>query len=151
MIASILTAVVAFFQAVPAITQGITAFTSAYFNAKVQLTAARIGGDVAIAKTMVTGIVAEGQVRVSFLQTVSQSKFLMVLVGGFAGPWIVYEWKTVVWDNIVCKWLYGVYGYTPPIEGLVASWAGVIIGGIFGAGTVMGVGHMYFNRNKAGE
>jgi hypothetical protein len=146
-----ITAILAFFQAVPAIMGGINNFTNAYYNAKVQLTTARIGGDVNVAKQLVTGIVAEGQVRVAFLSTVSQSKFLMWLVGGFAAPWIVYEWKVVIWDNIVCKWLYGVYGFTPEITGIVGTWAGVILAGIFGAGTVASVGHMYFNRNKAGE
>jgi hypothetical protein len=142
----VITAILAFFQAVPAITGGITAFASAFYNAKVEITKAKIGGNVDVAKQLVTGIVAEGQVRVSFLQTVSQSKFLMYLVGGFATPWIIYEWKAVVWDNIVCKWLYGVYGYTPEIGGTVGSWAGIILGGIFGVGSVMGIGHMYFNK-----
>lgn len=146
----ILTAVLAFFQAIPSITGGVTTFMQAFYNAKVQITTARIGGDVNVAKQLVTGIVAEGQVRVSFLQTVSQSKFLMFLVGGFATPWIVYEWKVVVWDNIICKWMYDAYGFTPPIEGTVGTWAGVIIAGIFGTGSVMAVGHMYFNR-KTGE
>lgn len=141
-----ITALLAFFQAIPAITGGITAFTSAFYNAKVEITKAKIGGDVNVAKQLVTGIVAEGQVRVSFLQTVSHSKFLMFLVGGFSLPWIIYEWKVIVWDNIVCKWMFGVYGYTPPIEGTVGTWAGIILTGIFGVGSVMGVGQIFFNR-----
>jgi|SRR5579859_2083921 len=145
MITGFLTALVAFFQAVPAISQGINAFTSAYFNAKVQLTAARIGGDVSIAKTMVTGIVAEGQVRVSFLQTVSQSKFLMFIVGGFAIPPMVFMAKCIIWDNVLHL------GHTDPLGGDVATLTNIIVTGIFGAGSVMGIGHMYFNRNKTGE
>jgi hypothetical protein len=124
---------------------GLNTFTTAFYNAKVQITTAKIGGNVEVAKQLVTGIVEEGKVRVSFLNTVSQSKFLMCIVGGFAFPWIVYEWKVVLWDNIVCKWVLGVYGFTPPIEGTVGTWAGVIITGIFGAGTVLGAGHLYFN------
>lgn len=143
-----ITAILAFFQAIPAITGGITAFTTAFYNAKVQITTARIGGDVNVAKQLVSGIVAEGQVRVSFLQAVSQSKFLMFLVGGFATPWIVYEWKIVLWDNILCKAFYDVYGFTPPIGGTVGDWAGVIIAGIFGTGSVMAVGQMFFNRKE---
>ena len=95
-----------------------------------------------------TGVVAEGQTRVEFLKAVSQSKFLMFLVGGFALPWIIYEWKVVVWDNFACFLIYGVYGFTPPIKGVVGEWAGLIIGGIFGAGTVAAVGQMYFNRRE---
>jgi hypothetical protein len=144
----IITAILAFFQAIPAITGGITAFTQAYYNAKVQITTARIGGDVNVAKQMVSGVVTEGQTRVEFLKVVSQSKFLMCLVGGFAFPWIVYQGKVVLWDNILCHAIYGVYGFTPTITGVVGDWAGLIIGGIFGTGTAMAVGQMFFNRRE---
>jgi hypothetical protein len=143
-----LLAILAFFKAVPAITGGITAFTTAYYNAKVQIKTAQIGGDVSVAKQLISGIVAEGQVRVEFLKTVAQSKFLMWIVGLFAGPWIIYEWKVVVWDNIVAFAIYGKYGFTPPIEGTVGTWAGIILTGIFGAGTVMAGAQMYFNRRE---
>lgn len=142
------TAILAFFQAIPAITGGINNFVSKYYDAKVQITTARIGGDVNVAKQMVSGVVAEGQTRVEFLKVVSQSKFLMCLVGGFAAPWIAYEWKVVLWDNMLCLSIYGVTGFTPPIKGLVADWAGVIIAGIFGTGSVMAVGQMFFNRRE---
>lgn len=145
---TIITAVLAFFKAIPAITGGITAFTQAYYNAKVQITTARIGGDVDVAKQMVTGIVAEGQARVEFLRVVSQSKFLMFLVGGFAFPWMFYQAKVVMWDKIICMWIMGVYGFTPAVAGTVGDWAGVIIAGIFGTGGVMAVGQMFFNRKE---
>lgn len=144
----IITAILAFFQAIPAITGGITAFTQAYYNAKVQITTARVGGDVSVAKQLVTGVVAEGQVRVEFLKAVSQSKFLMFLVGGFAFPWIVYQAKVVLWDNILAFAIFGAYGFTPEIKGTVGAWAGVIIAGIFGTGSVMAVGQMFFNRRE---
>lgn len=143
-----ITAIIAFFTAIPALAQGVTAFTSAYYDAKVRITTARIGGDTKVAQQMVSGVVVEGQTRVEFLKTIGQSKFLMALVGAFAFPWICYEWKVVLWDNILCKWMYGVYGFTPPITGTVGEWAGVIIGGIFGTGSVMAVGQMYFNRKE---
>lgn len=143
-----ITAILAFFQAIPAITGGITAFTTAYYDAKVQIVKARVGGDVEVAKQLVTGIVTEGQTRVEFLKVVSQSKFLMFIVGGFALPWIVYEWKVVLWDNMLHFTLYGIYGFTPTIKGLVADWAGLILSGIFGTGGVMAIGQMYFNRKE---
>lgn len=142
------TAILAFFQAIPAITGGINNFVSKYYDAKVQITTARIGGDTDVAKQLVSGIVAEGGVRVEFLKAVSQSKFLMFLVGGFATPWIGYEWKVVLWDKIVCKWVLGEFGFTPPVTGTVGDWAGIIIGGIFGTGSVMALGQMYFNRKE---
>ncbi len=49
---------------------------------------------------------------------------------------------------MVCFWIYGVYGFTPPIKGNVGDWAGVIICGIFGTGSVMAVGQMFFNRRE---
>jgi len=143
-----LTAILAFFQAVPAIAGGINNFTNKYYDAKVQITTARVGGDVEVAKQLVSGVVSEGQTRVEFLKTVGQSKFLMCLVGGFAIPWIAYEWKVVVWDNMICPAIYGVTGFTPLIKGLVADWSGVILGGIFGVGGVMALGQMYFNRRE---
>lgn len=142
------TAILAFFQAIPSLVHGFEAFTKAHYDAKVRITTARIGGDVEAAKALVSGVVVEGQTRVEFLRAVSQSKFLMCLVGGFAIPWIAYEWKAVVWDNLVCPWLYGHPGFTPPMKGLVADWSGVILGGIFGTGSVMAVGQMFFNRRE---
>ena len=143
-----ITAILAFFQASPALVHGVEAFTKSYYDAKVKITTARIGGDVDVAKHIVSGDVAEGQTRVEFLKVVSQSKFLMFLVGGFAIPWIAYEWKVVLWDNMLCFTLYGVYGFTPTIKGVVGEWAGLIIGGIFGTGSVMAVGQMFFNRRE---
>lgn len=137
-----LTAILAFFQAIPAIAGGINNFTNKYFDAKVQITAARIGGDVTIAKQMVSGVVVEGQTRVEFLKAIGQSKFLMFLIGGFASPFMIYVWKIVVFDIVL-----GL-GSTDAIRGNVADWGGIIIASIFGSGTVLGVGQMYFNRKQ---
>jgi hypothetical protein len=145
-VGEVITAILAFFQALPSLVNGFEAFTKAHYDAKVRITTARIGGDVDVAKALVAGVQTEGQTRVEFLKAVSQSKFLMCLVGGFAIPWIAYEWKVVLWDNILCFQIYGVYGFTPTIKGIVGEWAGLIIGGIFGTGSVMAVGQMFFNR-----
>ncbi|MCK1668612.1 hypothetical protein [Bradyrhizobium sp. 153] len=143
-----LTAILAFFQAVPAIFSGVTAFTQAYYDAKVRLVAIRVGGDVDVAKQIVSGVVAEGQTRIQFLNAVANSKFLMFIVGGFAAPWMFYQAKVVMWDKIICMWVLGTYGFTPPVEGTVGTWAGWIIGGIFGTGGAMAVGQMFFNRRE---
>lgn len=152
-----LTAIIAFISAIPAITGGITSFTQAYYDAKVQIVKARVGGDVDVAKQIVTGIVAQDQTRVEFLKVVSQSKFLMFLVGGFAVPWMVYQAKVVLYDNVIVPLFFSCarpdawgqcYGYTAPIGGTVGEWAGVIIAGIFGTGSVMAVGQMFFNRRE---
>lgn len=137
-----LTGIIALFQAIPALMGGLNNFVSKYYDAKVQITAARIGGDVNVAKQLVTGVVAEGQTRVEFLRTVSQSKFLMFIVGGFAFPWIAFEWKVVIYDTMLG------WGSTDPVRGLVADWSGIILAGIFGTGGVMAVGQMFFNRKN---
>lgn len=152
-----ITAILAFFQAIPSLVNGVTSFTQAYYDAKVRITTVRIGGDTAVAKQLVTGIVAEGQTRVEFLRVVSQSRFLMFLVGGFALPWMVYQAKAVAWDNVIYP-IFATcarpdawgqcYGYTPPIGGTVGEWAGVIIAGIFGTGGVMAIGQMFYNRKE---
>src|ERR1700750_2830170 len=125
-----LTAILAFFQAIPAITGGLNNFVAHYYDAKVQITTARIGGDVNVAKQLVSGVVAEGQTRVSFLQAVGQSKFLVFLIGGFATPFMIYVWKIVVFDIVLNL------GSTDAIRGNVADWGGIIIASIFGSGTV---------------
>jgi hypothetical protein len=154
---NMLTAILAFFQVIPAITGGLSKWTEAYYNAKVQITKARVGGDERVARQLVTGVVAEGQTRVEFLKAVGQSKFLMFLVGGFAIPWMVYQAKVVLYDNVIVPLFFTCarpdawgqcYGYTAPIGGTVGEWAGVIIAGIFGTGSVMAVGQMFFNRRE---
>ncbi len=135
-----LTGILAFFQAIPALMGGLNSFVAAFYNAKVQITCARIGGDVAVAKALVSGVVAEGQVRVQFLQQVSHSKFLMFLVGGFALPIMLFMAKCIVWDTMLG------WGFTPTLHGQVDRWMSTIIYGIFGTGSVMAVGQMFFNR-----
>jgi|ERR1035437_9219904 hypothetical protein len=142
-----ITGILAFFQAVPAIMGGINNFTSAYFNAKVQLTAARIGGDVEVVRAMLTATGIEAQSRVEGLKVIAGSKVLLFLVFAFAMPWVLYEWRVVVWDNVI---MLGTTS-TPPIKGEVGSWATTIISCLFGSGTAVTVGSMYFHRNKAGE
>lgn len=138
-----LTAILAFFQAIPAITGGVNNFVTRYYDAKVQIVTARVGGNVEVAKALVSGVVAEGQTRVEFLRVVSQSKFLMWLIGSWSAPWIFYQAKVVAWDNILAMAILGRYGYTPPIEGFVAAWSGVILTGIFGTGGVMAAGALF--------
>lgn len=142
------TSIVAFFQAVPAILGGVNHFADTFYNAKVQLVTTRVGGDVNVAKALIAGINVEGQTRVSFLETVSHSRFLQWVVGGFAGPWIIYGWKVITWDNVVCTIVTVGSCSTPPIRGEVATWAPIILTGIFGTGSVMALGQMFYNRKN---
>lgn len=143
-----LSALFAFLQAIPSIVHGFEAFTKAHYDAKVKITQARVGGDRDVAVAIVNASAAEGANRNEFLRTVASSRFLQWLVGLWSGPWIIYEWKAVVWDNIVHKFFWGVYGFTPELQGLVASHAWIILTGIFGTGGVMAAGHLFFNRKE---
>lgn len=138
-------AILAFISAIPGISSAVSFVMGKMYDAKVQMTAARIGGDVAVATATVKAAQLAEATRVDGLKVISGSWVLSFLVVGFSVPWIVYEWKVVVWDNVL-QW-----GSTPAIHGDVAAWATTIITCLFGSGTVLSVGHMYFNRDKAGE
>lgn len=143
-----ITAILAFLQAAPAIIGGVNAFAGKYFDAKVQLTAARIGGDVNVIRAAMTLAAQEQISSVNRLQVISQSKGLMFLVIAFALPWIIYEWKVVVWDNVFA---YYTNGFTNPIKGQLADWGSTIIVSLFGTGASVTLAHMYLNRDKKGE
>lgn len=127
---------------IPGLSTLITSVTSAYFNSKVQITTAKIGGDTAVAKSLLVAAAQSEATGVDRLRVIGSSWVLSFLVVGFALPWILYEWRVVVYDNV---WMVGATA-TPAIGGDVASWATTIIACLFGSGTVLTAGHMYFNR-----
>jgi hypothetical protein len=117
-------------------------WVNASYNAKVSILQARIGGDVSVVQSMLTAQAVAEQARVGALQAIASSRVLSFLIFGFATPWIVYEAKVVVWDNVLG------WGSTPAIHGDVGSWATTIIACLFGSGTIAHIGSMYFNRNQ---
>lgn len=143
-----LTAILAFFQAAPAIIGGVNAFAAKYYDAKVAITTARIGGNRDVAIAMVNASVQSSHDNLERLKVIAGSKTLLFLVVGFATPWIIYEWKAVAWDNVFCPMFTGHYGFTPPIGGDVAEWAKTIIACLFGSGTALAAGSMYFNAKE---
>lgn len=142
-----LTGILAFFQAVPALMGGLNNFTNAFFNAKVQITAARIGADVSVVQAAMTAAGIEQQTRVEGLKVIASSKTLLFLVVGFALPFMVYEWRCIVYDIV---WMNGTTA-TDPIRGNLADWGNTIIISLFGSGTAVTMTHMFFNRSKTGE
>lgn len=142
-----LTGILAFFQAVPALMGGLNNFTNAFFNAKVQITAARIGADVSVVQAAMTAAGIEQQTRVEGLKVIASSKILLFLVVGFALPFMVYEWRCIVYDIV---WMNGTTA-TDPIRGNLADWGNTIIISLFGSGTAVTMTHMFFNRSKTGE
>lgn len=139
-----LTAILAFLQAVPAIMGGVNNFTSKYYDAKVQITTARIGGDRDVAVAMVNAAVATEVSRVEGLKVIAGSKVLLFLVVGFALPYMLYEWQCIVYDKI---WMHGATR-TDPLGGDLSAWATVIISCLFGSGTAVTAASMYFNRKQ---
>lgn len=136
-----LTAILAFFQALPAITGGISAFINKYYDAKVQMYAARIGGDVEAAKAMLSAEQQANALKASWLTVVASSPVLSFVVVGFAFPFIFYLNKVIVYD--ICLGL----GTTPALKyDLLTAWGGIIISGIFiTTGSVAAV-QTYVNR-----
>lgn len=145
MIAAILSGLTTVAAMIPGLSSLVTALTATFFNAKVSLVQARIGGDVTVATATVKAAVLAEQVRVQGLTVIAGSKVLLFLTVGFAAPFMIYEWKVVVWDTVL------MWGTTAPVKGAVIDWGSTIIACLFGSGTVLAAGHMYFNRNKAGE
>lgn len=130
-----LTAFLAFLQALPAITGGINNFVSKYYDAKVQITMSQLQCDRDKAVAFLQALSSADATRVSFLQIVAHSPVLMLIVGGFAFPFIFYINKVVVWD-ICLGW-----GSTASIrDANVIEWGRAILYGIFGTSSAMVVG-----------
>lgn len=114
------------------------------FDAKVQITAARIGGDVEKAKQIVSLAQTEAHERTAWLSVVASNTLLTLLVIFFALPFGLFIWKVVVVDIIVgpgCLPFTSMcwVASTDPIRGQVAEWGNTIIIAIFGAPTTISV------------
>jgi hypothetical protein len=136
---------------IPGLSSLVNGITTAYFNSKVQLTKARIGGDEKVATQMIVASAQAEHENTSKLSVLASNKFLTFMLIAFALPWIGYEWKVVVWDNILAPVLLGHEGYTAKIGGEVGAWATTIIGFLFGSSTTLAIGKMWFGRDKTGE
>jgi len=128
---------------IPGLSSLATSWLTAAYNARVAITTAQIGGDVAVATTMVNAAAVAEQARVGFWRVAASSRMMMFLIYGFSAPWIFYETKVVVWDTCLG------WGSTPAIHGAVIGWATTIIACLFGSGTIIHAGQMYFNRPEA--
>lgn len=124
---------------IPGLSSLIQFIAGKWMDSKVAIFQARMGVTRDIAVAAIQAETLNNQAKVGWLNAVASSRFLQFIVGGFALPWIVYGNKVILWDNIIHKFFWGVYGFTPPIGGLVGNWAEIILGGIFITSTGMGL------------
>lgn len=135
----------AFLSALPIVGQIVTAITGAFFNAKVSLVQARIGGDRDVAVALVKASETKAHEDNGRLGIFASNKFLTALLIAAALPLVGYEWKVYVYDAML-----GL-GTTDAVKGQVAEWGNTVWYFLFGAPTVLGLGKMWFGRDKAGQ
>lgn len=136
---------------IPGVLSLIQFVTGKIFDAKVQITSARIGGDVEKAKAIVTLAQTEAHERTAWLSVVAGSTLLTFLIVAFALPLVIFEWQAIVWDKVFCPHFPTSYGFscsTEAIRGQIADWANTIIVAIFGAPTTISLGKMILAKRN---
>lgn len=134
---------------IPGLSTLIQFVVGKYMDSKVAMYQTRMGVTRDVAVAAINAETLNNQAKIGWLNAVASSRFLQFIVGGFALPWIVYGNKVIMWDNIIHKFIWDTYGFTPPIGGLVGTWAEIILGGIFVTSTGMGITAAVLNRTKA--
>lgn len=143
-----MTAIMTLLNLIPGVSSLIQFVVGKWMDSKVAMYQTRMGVTRDVAVAALQAEVENNKAKVGWLNAVANSRFLQFIVGGFAGPWIIYGWKVIVWDNIIHKFFWGVYGFTPPISGLVGEWASIILGGIFITSTGMGITSAVLNHTR---
>lgn len=136
---------------IPGLTTLASNWTKAYYDAKVRLVTARVGGDVAMGTKLVQGAAAADHETTTRLGIITGSKIMLLILLCFAFPIIIWFNKVVAWDIVLAPIFTGHTGMTDPIKGEALSITQSVIYSVFGSGTVMAIGHMWFNRDKTGE
>jgi hypothetical protein len=133
----------AFLSLIPGISTLITSVTTAFFNAKVQITQAKIGGDRDVAVQLVQAAATQEHENTARLGIIASNKLLTIMLITAAVPLISYEWKVYIWDAMLG------WGSTDPVKGQVAEWGNTVWYFLFGSPTVMGLGKMWFSRTTS--
>lgn len=137
------TGILALLRLIPVVGGFAEKIASAWFNAKVQITQARIGGDRDVAVALVKQSETTIHENTERLRVIAGNRLLTVLVVGFGGSLLFYYAKGVVWDSAL-----GL-GSTPALRGQLAEWSNQIIYSLFGSTTALALGHMWFaNRSR---
>lgn len=130
---------------IPGVGSLIETITTKWFDTKVALVSARLGVDRDVAVGMLKVAAQDNLTNARKLNVFASNPLLTLLLLGFAVPIAAFEWKVVIWDTMLG------WGTTPPIHGQVADYMQTVIYFLFGAPTAMGIGKMWFGRNKTGE
>lgn len=91
-----------------------------------------IGGLFGVISNVETAkIQAEAQVETASIEGMSAVErtwwFVAALLVCFALPYVIYDGKAVLWDNVVL----GGHGYTPPLHGSLDTINWIIVSGLF--------------------
>lgn len=136
---------------IPGVAGIIQAILGKWMDTKANIYATKMGVTKDVAISAIQAQALDNQTKVGWLNAVAGSRFLQLLVGGFAAPLIIFMGKSIVWDNIIHKFIWDTYGFTPPLTGFTAEWAGVIISGIFVTSTGLVAAGAYISKaNKDG-
>jgi hypothetical protein len=147
--------ILAFLSAIPGIGSIVTSITTAFFNAKVEITKAKIGGDAAVATRIVSEAAIEQQSRVSALKVVAGSRVLIWVFALYLVPPGLYQAKIYLIDKLIGPgsinlfWLWPIswQGTTDPLgNGDIAAWSNMELSFMFGSATALALGHMWFGR-----
>lgn len=132
----------AFLSIIPIIGPIIEGISKAWFDAKVRLTAIRLGVDRDKAIGILQTAAQENHDRVQALSVFASNKMLTCLLLAFATPLVITIWKVYIWDAMLG------WGSTDPVKGQIADWGNTIIWFLFGSPTAMGIAKMWFGRKQ---
>lgn len=135
--------ILAFLNIIPGVATAVQAIVGKVYDSKVAMYAARWGVTKDVAVAAIQAEAAMASAKVGWLQAVASSPFLMFIVGGFATPWIILEWKVIVYDNVWQHW--GTF-FTDPVRGAIGDWGSTIITGIFITTGGLGIAHAVLNK-----
>lgn len=135
--------ILAILNMIPGVSSLIQFVVGKLYDSKVAMYQTRWGvtRDVAVAAIQAQAPLAQAQV--SWIMALAQNPVMMGVVVGFALPWIILEWKVIVYDNVWAHW--GQY-MTDPVKGVIGDWGNTILAGIFITGGGLGVAHAVFNK-----
>lgn len=127
-----------------------------WFDTKVALVSARLGTDRDVTVALLKAAAQDNLTNAHKLRIFATNPLLTFLLIAFALPYAIFEWKGVVIDKVVgpgCIWYTHAcwVGQTDPLKGMLADWSTLIMSFLFGAPTAIGIGKMWFGRNKTGE